>query len=134
MLFTYLVFWLIINAVGETSSICTLLQSTDYGLILCNPNGYTKGLVEWLNNGKHGQRINCTKMGTDSLAENTPNAPEFIFPICLPKPKSLGFQWKQASLGVRSEERQEQNKGTRRAAFVGVLRFYNFMWFVTLIK
>jgi hypothetical protein len=27
-----------------------------------------------------------------SLAESTPNAPEFICPICLPKPKSYGFQ------------------------------------------
>ena len=41
-------------------------------------------------------------MGADSLAENTPNAPEFICPMCLPKPKSSGFQWKKASLGVRS--------------------------------
>ena len=41
-------------------------------------------------------------MGADSLAENTPNAPEFICPICLPKPKSSGFQWRKASLGVRS--------------------------------
>ena len=31
-----------------------------------------------------------------------PNAPEFICPICLPKPKSSGFQWKKALLGVRS--------------------------------
>ena len=41
-------------------------------------------------------------MGADSLAENTPNAPEFICPICLPKHKSSEFQWKKASLGVRS--------------------------------
>ena len=43
-------------------------------------------------------------MGADSSAENIPNAPKFIFPICLPKPKpkSLEFQWKKASLGVRS--------------------------------
>ena len=41
-------------------------------------------------------------MGADSLAENTPNAPEFICPICLPNPKSFGFQWKKASLGVPS--------------------------------
>ena len=41
-------------------------------------------------------------MGADSLAENTPNAPEFICPICLPKPKSSGFQCKKASLGFRS--------------------------------
>ena len=26
------------------------------------------------------------------LAENTPNALKFIHPICLPKPKSLGFR------------------------------------------
>jgi hypothetical protein len=31
-------------------------------------------------------------MGADGLAENTLNAPEFIFPICLPKPKSSEFQ------------------------------------------
>ena len=37
-----------------------------------------------------------------SLAENTPNAPEFIYPICLPKPKTSGFQRKKASLGVHS--------------------------------
>ena len=55
-----------------------------------------------MNNGKHGQGTHCTKMGADSLAENTPNAPEFICPICMPKPKSSGFQWKKASLGVRS--------------------------------
>jgi hypothetical protein len=47
-----------------------------------------------LNNGKNGQGIHFTKMGADSLAVNTPkaNAPEFICPICLPKPKVLGFQ------------------------------------------
>ena len=43
-----------------------------------------------------------TKMVADSSAENTPNATKFICPICVPKPKSLGFQWKKASLGVRS--------------------------------
>ena len=52
-----------------------------------------------MNNGKHGQGTHCTKMGNDSLAENTPNAPEFICPICLPKPKSSGFQWKKALQG-----------------------------------
>jgi hypothetical protein len=31
-------------------------------------------------------------MGADILAQNMPNAPEFIFLICLPKPKSSGFQ------------------------------------------
>jgi hypothetical protein len=33
-----------------------------------------------------------TNIGADSLAENTPNAAEFICPICLPKAKSSGFQ------------------------------------------
>jgi hypothetical protein len=42
-------------------------------------------------------------MGDDSLAEITPNAPEFICPICLPKPKSSGFQCKKTSLGIRSQ-------------------------------
>jgi hypothetical protein len=37
-------------------------------------------------------------MGADNLAENTPNAPEFICPIFL----SSGFQWKKSSLGIRS--------------------------------
>ena len=41
-------------------------------------------------------------MGADSLDKSIQNAPEFICPICLPNPKSLGFQWKKASLGVRS--------------------------------
>ena len=45
--------------------------------------------------GKHGQGIHCTQMGADSSAENTPNAPEFMSPICLPKPKSSGFQEKR---------------------------------------
>ena len=31
------------------------------------------------------------KMGDDSSAENTQDAPEFIFPIFLPKPKTSGF-------------------------------------------
>ena len=56
----------------------------------------------WLNDGKHGQGTHWTKKGADSLAENNPNAPKFICPICLPKPKNSGFQWKKASLGVLS--------------------------------
>ena len=44
-----------------------------------------------MNKGKHGQGTHCTKMGADSLAENTPNAPEFICPVCLPKPKKSVF-------------------------------------------
>ena len=34
--------------------------------------------------------------------ENTPNVQEFVYLICLPKPKSSGSQWKKASLAVRS--------------------------------
>ena len=30
-------------------------------------------------------------MGADKFAKNTPNAPEFVYPICLPKPKGYGF-------------------------------------------
>ena len=30
------------------------------------------------------------------------NTPKFMCPNCLPMPKSLGFQWKKASLCVRS--------------------------------
>ena len=41
-------------------------------------------------------------MGADKAAENTPNAPKFTNPNCLHKPKSLGFWWKNASLGIRS--------------------------------
>ena len=50
---------------------------------------------------KHGQGTHSTKMGADKLSENTPNASKYFGPICLPKPKSLGFS-KKTSLGVRS--------------------------------
>jgi hypothetical protein len=46
--------------------------------------------------------VDFTKMSADSLAENTPNTPEFICTICLHKLESSGFQWKKGSLGVRS--------------------------------
>ena len=36
-------------------------------------------------------------MDVDSLAENTPNAPEFV----CPRPKVLDFNGKKASLGIR---------------------------------
>ena len=45
--------------------------------------------------------IHSTKMGADKSAENTLNAPKIFGPICLPKPKSMGFL-KKISLGVRS--------------------------------
>ena len=47
---------------------------------------------------KHGQGPHCIKMGADSLAKNTPKCSR----IYLPKPKSSRFQWKNASLGVRT--------------------------------
>ena len=59
-------------------------------------------MINGKHDGKHGQGIHSTEMGADKSAENTPNAPKFICPICLPKPKSLEFWWKKASLGVRS--------------------------------
>ena len=34
-------------------------------------------------------------MGADRLAQNTQNTPELIYQICLPKPKSSGFQEKR---------------------------------------
>ena len=48
-----------------------------------------------MNNGRQGQGTHCTKIDFDNLAEsapNFPNGPEFICPICLPKPKRSGFQ------------------------------------------
>ena len=35
-------------------------------------------------------------------SKKTPNAPKFICPICLSKPRKLKFQWKKTSLGVHS--------------------------------
>ena len=51
--------------------------------------------MENMDKGTHS-----TKMGADKSAENTPNAPKIFGPICLPKPKSLGFSKKKSSLWV----------------------------------
>ena len=48
-------------------------------------------------NGNHGQGTHSTKMVADKSDKNTPNASKFIFPNCLPKPKSLESRWKKAS-------------------------------------
>ena len=98
---------------------CSSGRDTDYGhtmaksQILCGPNsnlkylgfGY-KGLVFSRNNGwlmeNMDKRLTVPKMGADKLVENTPDVPEFIWLNCLPKPKSLGFWWEKASLGVSS--------------------------------
>ena len=37
----------------------------------------------------------CTKMGADSLAENTPNAPELSAQFVCPSPKVLDFNKKR---------------------------------------
>jgi hypothetical protein len=39
--------------------------------------------------GKHGQGTHITKMGADSLPENTPKASKNVHPKCLPKSKSF---------------------------------------------
>ena len=62
------------------------------------------------------ENMDCTKMGTDSSAE--------ITPICLPKPKSLGFKWKKASLGAGVRE-----QGYSIRAVKGQYNFWNRMLF-----
>ena len=42
-------------------------------------------------NGNHGQGTHSTKIGTDSLAKNNPNASINLSAICLHKPKMLGL-------------------------------------------
>ena len=49
-----------------------------------------------------GQEIHSTKMGADKSSKNTPIAPKFICPICLPKSKKFENSTKKASLGVSS--------------------------------
>ena len=84
----------------------TIISTKIQSLYIPIPNIYLgyeyKSLVFWLIIGKHGQGTHHAKMGADSSAENTSNATKFIGPICLPKPKSFGYHWKNASLGVRS--------------------------------
>ena len=40
-----------------------------------------------------------TKMSAYSSAENTPNAPEFIYPICLLNPKKFRISMKKGFIG-----------------------------------
>jgi hypothetical protein len=62
-------------------------------------------------------------MGTESLAENTPNAPEFICPIACPSPKVLDFNEKRRHWVsvVREEEeylrRKEREENWIRSFF-----------------
>ena len=62
------------------------------GLDFCRNNGW---LVENMDKG-----LTVPKMGADSSAENTPNAPKFICPKCLPNPKELEFLWKKSVVRV----------------------------------
>ena len=48
------------------------------------------------------KELTIPKMSADKSAKNTPNTQKHICSNCLTKPKSLVFQWKKASLGVRS--------------------------------
>ena len=70
------------------------------------PNKYLacgyKGLVFCRNNGWIMENMDMGLTVPKCLAGNTPISPEFIWSICLPKTKSSGFQWKKASLCVRS--------------------------------
>ena len=53
-----------------------------------------------VNNEQHGWGTHCHKMGADSSAEDAENAPEYMCPICLSKPKSSGLQWKKGFIGL----------------------------------
>jgi hypothetical protein len=48
---------------------------------------------------KMDKGLTVPKWVLNSSAENSPNAPKLIFPICLPKFKSLGFQRKKGIIG-----------------------------------
>jgi hypothetical protein len=52
-----------------------------------------------LDNEKHRQDTHFTEMGTGSLAENIPNAPELIFEICLPKAQKFWILMKKSFIG-----------------------------------
>ena len=64
-------------------------------------------------------------MGAVKLAKNTQNAPKFICPNCLPKPNSLEFWWKKASLGICSLC-SRQNSQDQRTSFLADTGKKNF--------
>ena len=103
----------------------TTKDTTDYGhtkakyLILRGSNSNSNPnpkLIFW-------QGTYCTNIGADNLAENTTNAPEFICPICLHKAESSGFQWKKASLGIRSSRNIETLKSVSNIGFLIKIQF-----------
>ena len=48
------------------------------------------------------ENMDCTKMGADKSAKDTPKCPKLYLPKLSAQAKSLGFGWKKASLGVHS--------------------------------
>ena len=64
------------------------------GLVFCKNNGW---IMENMDKG-----LTVTKWMLIVMPEISQNAPKFIFPICLLKSKSSGFQWKRASLCIHS--------------------------------
>ena len=64
------------------------------GLVFCRNNGW---LMENMDKG-----LTVPKWVLINQPKIPPNAPKFIFPNCLPKPKNFVFWWKKASLGVCS--------------------------------
>ena len=71
--------------------------------------------MEKVRDGKHG--THCTKMGADSLAENTLNAPEFICPICLPKPRRLHWLAVVRWIRVKSEHSYSESLAKKVTAY-----------------
>ena len=49
--------------------------------------------------GKHGQGTHCTKMGADSLAENTPKCPRIYLPNLSAQPQKFWISMKKGSIG-----------------------------------
>ena len=84
-----------------------------------------------------GQGTHCTKMGADTLAENTPNAPQIFGPICLPKPKSVGFS-KRSSLWVSvvrgyMEEMASSEAQANSASTLGEFSWLSKRRFITFL-
>ena len=57
---------------------------------------------------------------------NGKHVPKFKCPNCLPKPKSLGFRWKKALLGVRNSTNPKKNKYPRKIRMV--LYFFSYFY------
>ena len=81
-----------------------------------------------------GKGTHSTKMGADSLAENTPNASKHFSPKCLPKPKSSQFLkkgslWVSVVRGVNHLPRRlETHTGLWIRGFLKVLSNIKFIF------